>query len=466
MAIVLKYGAPGQILQSGFAAGVGSRKNKQQEQLLDIWQQQTQQAFAGQQALLDRQQRANLQQQGFQFQADMELFNQAGQDFRAAEQRKFGAEQNRLDRNAQDVQATAARFARAGEAELDRDQQLLIQKNQQEYFRARDTEEGLRKGEMELPPPVQQKLDQLEGGLVDAMKLDPAQQQEFRQKYEQEKRELLGLAKPKPQMSRDDTLRKTFGDSYEKEKGKPYYIDSQGEPKLPAGYKDPAENQLKQQQEAQKKVQDRQQAVTSKAEKLFAEKDELTGKPKYASFGEALREADNMQREADSFFSGTPQPQPESGSSVNPDGSIHEWARRAEPSQAPAQETQIQHPGGAPAGIPAPDGSGRILSGPGIPGTPPVDEQLLKTMTDNGAKDPARAAAVYQSIKSGQAFGGSTAGGAGTYGQPVPSQYTPEMRKSILDGSQLPRPQSAEEASALGKGASWVAPDGTIRRNP
>lgn len=96
MAIVLKYGAPGPILQSGFASGVGHRKNAQQEDLLKIWQQQQAQAFQGQQSELGRWQQRKLQENAQEFQAGQQgLQNQFNLDFRN-DQRKYNTDQTAL----------------------------------------------------------------------------------------------------------------------------------------------------------------------------------------------------------------------------------------------------------------------------------------------------------------------------------------------------------------------------------
>ena len=82
MAIVLKYGSPGPILAAGYAAGVGSRMNKQKEDALKVWQQNTQREFQAQQSWLDRYQQSSMQQKAFEQQKDL---TKLGQNFQAAQ---------------------------------------------------------------------------------------------------------------------------------------------------------------------------------------------------------------------------------------------------------------------------------------------------------------------------------------------------------------------------------------------
>jgi hypothetical protein len=435
MAIVLKYGSPGPILNAGFASGVGRRKDKQQEDLLKIWQQQQQ----AQQAAIDRNQRAALQQNALNFQADQQADNLAFQ----IEGRAFQAGQNKLDREFRAGEAGRARGDRFFEGELDRQQQQLLLKNRDEDLRIRSTEQGLQKGELELPEPARRKLNQLEEGLVAAMELDPVQQQEFREKYEKQKRDLLSFARPVAKMSPEEEFQKS---TFEKD-GTTYQRTDKGFDVL----KDGQAEQQKQQEKLQAEQQKRQQELVSDAKKLMSEKDDEDN-PKYKSFGEALQKADAMRREADAFFT------PPASQQTQPNGTFSGLPAVTEPQQAaPPQQggvTRGRWPY-TPEAI-----QENLKKYPNL--TPDVAKgvtpELVMTMADQGAQDPVKAAIVYQGLTKG--------GSLTSADKSQQTWYQPEERKEILEKSQLPKPQSEEEYNALPSGATYVYTDGTIRKKP
>jgi hypothetical protein len=120
MAIVLKYGSPGPILASGYAAGAGHRQNEQQDDALRLWQQQQQRNFQANQSWLDRLQRTELQGAAFTQQAAQ---SKLGREFQAGQQtaeQTFRAGEAGLQRTFQEGQQKAILDARIAEAELDR----------------------------------------------------------------------------------------------------------------------------------------------------------------------------------------------------------------------------------------------------------------------------------------------------------------------------------------------------------
>lgn len=460
MAITLKYGAPGPILAAGFASGVGSRKNKQQDDLLKIWQQQTQQNFQGQQANIDRMQRFGLQQQAQAFQANQQgvqnKFNLAFRD----DQQKFAAEQNRLQRNAMDVRDAADRFQRAGDREEDR----AARKAEFEAVQDQNRMRGLASRELELPAAAQREMDQLEEGLIAAGKLEPAQQEEYRQKYEKRARELRGFARPAAKSPEEV--------QWDHEQAKMGHQES---------LKQKAE-QEKQQQATAEAAQKQQQTIIADAKKMFSEKND-DGTPKYKSFGEALQAADAQHREAAAFFvppAAPPQPGQQKWGDVVPPQQAQTGAPAAPPPQQAVdpldaiieEDIQSRQPGaGRDAaeadlqmkGVKPWDANGIQTTLKKYPDLPPeiakgITPELVQKATDQGAKDPIKAAIVYQSLIS--------QGSLTSADKSQQTWYQPEQRKAILENSQLPKPQSAEEMNALPKGAAFVAPDGTIRRKP
>jgi hypothetical protein len=196
MAITFKYGAPGPILQAGFAAGVGRRQQRQQDDALEIWQQQNQQQFQAGQAAINRRFQYGMQEQQFGNQLELQNLRFQDQALQDQETRAFQAEQAGLGRDFQAGQTTRLIEARNADSAMDRDQRSQLLQQQQNFAREQATQEGLRSGALELPPEAQNRLRQLESGRVEAMKLDPVQQQEFMDQYEREKSTLLGLAQP------------------------------------------------------------------------------------------------------------------------------------------------------------------------------------------------------------------------------------------------------------------------------
>jgi hypothetical protein len=199
MAITFKYGAPGPILAAGFAAGVGSRQQRQQEDALEIWQQQNQQQFQAGQAAINRRFQYGMQEQQFGNQLELQNLRFQEQALQDQETRAFQAEQAGLGRDFQAGQTSRLIEARNADSAMDRDQRSQLLQQQQNFAREQATQEGLRSGALELPPEAQNRLRQLESGRVEAMKLDPVQQKEFMDQSEKEKSTLLGLAQPAKQ---------------------------------------------------------------------------------------------------------------------------------------------------------------------------------------------------------------------------------------------------------------------------
>lgn len=285
MAIVLKYGAPGPILGASYAAGVGSRQNKNRDSALERWHRQQllaqQQGFQASQNFLARQQTADLAKIGREFQA-------AQQD----KAMKFQGEQAGLGREFQAAQQKGVLDARAAESDMDRKQRLIEQKNQQEFIADQNIMEGVRRGELELPPEAQQKLRELEGGRVAATKLDAAGQAEFQARYDTEKRALLRLAQPIRDVPYDERVKKGLGANYEQFKNLPWQFNSQGEMGLPSGFRMPGEDQGRAAQE----IRD---GIVKRYEKLRGAKDEDTGDP--ISDEEAQRRAVAEQMQVEQF---------------------------------------------------------------------------------------------------------------------------------------------------------------------
>ena len=452
MPITLKYGAPGAILQAGFAAGVGSRKQKEQKDLLDVWQQQTNQAFQGQQAELGRQQQLGLQQNAQEFQAVQQAGqNQFNRQFRI-DQQKFNAEQDRLNRNAQAVDATAARFARAGENELDRDQQQRHYEALQDQMRMK----GLASRELELPPAAQREMDKLEEGLIAAGKLEPAQQEEYRKKYEQRAKELRGFARPATK-SPEEVQR-------EHEQAKMQQQES---------VKQQAEQQKQQQQQTenfQKEQKDYSKLHQAEMQRLQSASEELDAEGKPTG---KLKPLDSFSEEATKNLglSKIFEPQQPAQQTQAATGDVQQFqgpnALPVERGQwnAPSQTTDMHQgkytgrwDGGAPEYTPP------TQQAPAAPEM--TAQQQLESVKSQGYTE--KQAIAYLDKIRGMNSAATQSGPAAPQPQQGQdqSQYTPEMRKSILEGSQLPKPQSKEEYDALPSGASYVYTDGTIRKKP
>jgi hypothetical protein len=285
MAIVLKYGAPGPVLLAGFAAGKGHRENKLQDDALKRWQQeqllQKQQNFQAGQNALAREQTVELAKIGREFQAGQQ---QAELQFRG--------EQADLGRNFQEGQQQDVLDARAAESDLDRKQRLIEQQRQQDFIADQHIQTGLQRGELTLPEAAQKRLRQLEAGRVDAMKLAPAEQQEFQQSYDAEKRQLLRLAQPVNEIPYDERVKGKLGNNYEQFKNLPWQFNDQGEMSLPSGFKMPGDEQAK----AATEFRD---GVVKRYEKLRGKKNEDTGE--LLSDEEAQRQAVTGQIQVEQF---------------------------------------------------------------------------------------------------------------------------------------------------------------------
>lgn len=326
MAIVLKYGAPGPILAAGYAAGVGHRQNEDKDNALKLWQQQTARNFQAGQAALDRQSRVELQTLAFDRQNQQA---QLDRDFRAGQQQTaldYQANQESQRQNFQAGQQNSLLDARANESDLDRQQRSLEQRQREEFLAEQNTQAGLRRGELQLPQAAQRKLDQLEAGLVDAQKLSPAEQQEFREKYEAEKRNLLRLAKPSQEMPYDEQVRKKLGVNYEQYKNLPWQFNNQGEMSLPSGFKMPGDAQAESDQKYNEQVMKRY-------EKNLTEKNDDTGGPLYGDENKALQAAIDQQniieRGRQRLLGRGAQPQAPAQPTAQATGEDSIWAARA-----------------------------------------------------------------------------------------------------------------------------------------
>lgn len=255
MPIVLKYGAPAPILTAGFAGGVGRRLQSQQDDALRLWQQGQQQNFQAQQQEANRKQQAALQGTALDFQAKQ-----------ADLRRTFDAGMTEKELT-----------ARSREGALNRERDVHL-----------ETMEGLRRGELELPEGAKRKLAQLDAGLVESLKLGPAQQAEFRAKYEAEKRALMNLASPRKEMTYDERVKSNLGANYEQFKNLPWQFNGQGEMALPSGFKMPGDAEAEQ----QKKYGD---SVMKRFENLRTETNPETGAAIYSSDDEAAQAAIKAQ---------------------------------------------------------------------------------------------------------------------------------------------------------------------------
>lgn len=267
MAITLKYGAPGPILAAGFAAGVGRRQQRQQKDSLEIWQQQQQQGFQAQQAQLGRDFQAGQAKLGRDFQADQGVLN-----------REFQAAENK-----------AALDFRSEEGRLDRGIRMDLTKRLEEFRREEATMEGVRTGELILPPAAETSLKNLESARVASLELDPAGQAEFMEAYEEKKAALLQLAQPRKELGYDERVKKNLGANYGQYKSLPWQFNQQGEMSLPSGFKMPQEEDP--QGEYDKKFND---SVMKQYEKNLSETDEA-GDPLYKDEDAALQAAIDQQ---------------------------------------------------------------------------------------------------------------------------------------------------------------------------
>jgi hypothetical protein len=291
MAIRLKYGAPGPVLLAGYAGGVGSRQKRDQQNALELWQQQTQRGFQAQQADIGRRFQAWQQQQGFNQQAN--LLGQQ-QDFQAAQgalNRDFRLNEAAFDRNQRDTLQKGVLDARSREAALGREHQTLLAKQREDLIRDKYTMDGLRTGELALPPEAQSRLQKLESARIEAMKLDPDQQTEFMERYEAEKRALNRMAQPAPELSYDERVKKGLGANYDQYKDLPWQFSQQGEMSLPSGFKIPQEEDPQADYD-----QKYNESVMKRYEKNLSETDpEDPEKKLYADEDEALQAAIDAQ---------------------------------------------------------------------------------------------------------------------------------------------------------------------------
>ena len=458
MAIVLKYGAPGPILLAGAAGGRGHRENEDQDDALKLWQQQQQQNFQSRQlsqqqgfvagqAFLDRKYRTELQKAQFG-EAKTE------RDFRAGQQK-----------TAQDFQAGQQKGvlqARAGESALDREQRALLEKQRNEFVNDQNTLTGLRRCELELPQAAQKRLDQLEAGRVDAMKLAPAEQQEFQTKYEAEKRQLLRLSRPTNETPYDERLKKNLGANYDQYKNLPWQFNNQGEMSLPTGFKFPGDNQAESEQKFN-------EAVMKRYEKNLTELDETDGeKPLYADKDGKLDENAALQAAIDQQNTiergrqrlvgrGTQQPATVQGSG---DGAAFQ-ASAAEGQRAQAQAIS------AAAGRPQPQAASQLT---------PAQQPVTQTSLTPGqqaeidrlrriGQPPTPAQIDFQQQMA--AFGQQEARRLGKLSSaPAGGSVLKADSLPAATRSQLPRINTKEEAAAFrakhGSGVPFEGPDGQV----
>ena len=286
MAIVLKYGNPGPILGAGFAAGRGHRQNEERQDNLKLWQQQQAQNFQAGQNAADRSQRTGLALLGMEQQAQqaqMDRNFRAGQQFDALSFQGAQADLNRTFRAGEQGQEFKFREGQQDKEFKFRGDQAT---QQDQFLHDENVMMGLRRGELELPPAVQSQLQKLDAGLVDAMKLGPEQQQEFRRKYDSEKSALLRMAQPKTQSPAAEWGRDTV------------YVDPQGK-----GFDQPGDGRTPYNSRTGKPVfepkeddlaKNRNDAVMKRYEKLLTEQDE-NGKPLYSDENKALQAAIDQQ---------------------------------------------------------------------------------------------------------------------------------------------------------------------------
>jgi hypothetical protein len=256
MPIVLKYGSPGPVLAAGYAAGAGHRMHEQQDDALKVWQQNQQREFQAKQA-------------------------EAGREFQAAQQEKaFGFQSTQAGR-ARQFQADT----RAGESALDATRRVAEAQRHEQFIRDQNTEIGLRRGELALPPAAQAQLDKLEADSVEAMKLDPEKKAEFMAKYGDRKRELYGMAKPVTHSPSADFNRGTV------------YLDSTGK-----AFDEPAEGRspynirtgdavFNEQNAAQQKQQAASQSQITKYYDANRKAVDDNGKPKFSTPEDAMTAA-------------------------------------------------------------------------------------------------------------------------------------------------------------------------------
>jgi len=307
MAIVLKYGSPGSILQAQFAAGIGHRNELQTDDLLKVWQQNQVQNFQGQQSALHRQQQAALQQQNQNFQAD---------------------------------QAVAVRGAQAQARAQQVQQADLTRQQQQKHYddlQHQTTLQGLASGKLELPQSAQKELQKLDEGrvLIQGPGWTDQDRAQFDADYEKRKKALYATAVPKTHTPATDF---NAGTVHVDESGKGY--DQPGEGRTPYNtrtgkpvFDHTAEvaAQQKAQAAAQKQQEKMQADMAKQQEKLQASTVEY-GK-------QVLAAAQHLQKAAT----------PTDGTSVPPlDGFIEEAKKHLSavgitaPQQAPAAAQPVQ----------------------------------------------------------------------------------------------------------------------------
>ena len=114
--------------------------------------------------------------------------------WKIAEQKKSDAAFIKRDQDIEDrLAGQAFKQDQAREAQAGRERLEGIRR---EFDVDEDIMAGLRKSELELPEPTQEKLRKLDADRVEALKLGPEERAEFEEQYIQKRRELLRLARP------------------------------------------------------------------------------------------------------------------------------------------------------------------------------------------------------------------------------------------------------------------------------
>jgi hypothetical protein len=487
MAIVLKYGSPGPLLQAEFAAGVGKRKKDQTDDLLKVWQQQTQQGFQANQAALARQQQVGLQLQHQNFQADQQTLQ------------NYQADKSRFQQ--QDFQAS--------QADLNRKQ---VQ-GHYEDLQHQTTLKGLASGALELPLPAQKELQKLEEGrvLVQGPGWTDQDRAQFTADYEKRKRALYQTAVPKTHT--DPAAEENRATVYRDQQGKAYNEPGEGRIPYLAGtgkaienpqLKAQAEAQVKQQAEQQKqqkevqKQQEKAQAEVAKQAEKFQAANEKWLEKRHAtalriqndttpagSLTKPALDFDAAEKEMNAAGFAKPQPpaQPQQAGMTQGqygDGQHGEpverrWNWKVEGNQWSLDGKVVGMEGGVVkikteyGTLPVPitdlskEDQDFLSQQNAATSQQAPSPELVQQMKDNGAKDPARAAALYQKMKSGEAGGPKTPGELALYQR---DQAAKARDMGIAGSSTLEDPRATGEGSEYAdqSGKKYKMINGTWKR--
>lgn len=147
-------------------------------------------AFRAEQAFYGREHEMGAQLESQAFRADLQYKQRLHEtDLQNASQ-KFRGDQAQLDRDFQGEQQRLNRGFQGDQRQLDRDH------DNAQFERRVDAqiEQDIASGKLELPPETVAALNKLEAGQADLREFDLDQQEEFKKKYEAEKRRLLRTA--------------------------------------------------------------------------------------------------------------------------------------------------------------------------------------------------------------------------------------------------------------------------------